>query len=132
MPKVAVTEHQAAVKECPCCLVKVTGVFPADVTAPVQYGANIKSFALYLQHQHFIPEDRLQELFIDLFGVKLATATLNRFTEKLHNTLDEFEQKVLTAVNQSAVKHLDETGFRVGGKTQWLHVASTDLFSCCH
>jgi len=23
------------------------------------------------------------------------------------------------------VKHLDETGFRIGGKTQWLHIAAT-------
>jgi transposase len=132
LPKAKVTEHQALVKECPQCLSKVTGEFPADVTAQVQYGANIKSFALYLQHQHFIPEDRLQELFVDLFGVKLATATLNRFTEKLHHTLDKFEQNVLTSVNQSTVKHLDETGFRISGKTQWLHVASTDLFTYYH
>ena len=132
LPKVEVTEHQALVKECPHCLAKVTGDFPSGVTAPVQYGSNIKSFALYLQHQHFIPEDRLQELFSDLFGVKLATATLNSFTEKLHNGLNDFEQNVLTSVNQSAVKHLDETGFRIGGKTQWLHVASTDLLTYYH
>lgn len=25
----------------------------------------------------------------------------------------------------AAVKHMDETGFRIGGKTQWLHVACT-------
>ena len=27
------------------------------------------------------------------------------------------------------VKHLDETGFRIGGKTQWLHIASTMLLT---
>jgi transposase len=25
----------------------------------------------------------------------------------------------------TAVKHMDETGFRIGGKTQWLHIAAT-------
>ena len=27
------------------------------------------------------------------------------------------------------VKHMDETGFRIGGRTQWLHIASTTLLT---
>jgi len=30
------------------------------------------------------------------------------------------------------VKHMDETGFRIGGKTQWLHVACTAWLSPVH
>jgi transposase len=28
-------------------------------------------------------------------------------------------------VAAAPVKHMDETGFRIGGRTQWLHIAST-------
>lgn len=40
--------------------------------------------SVYFQHQQFIPEDRLQETLSDLIGVKLATATLNGFSESVN------------------------------------------------
>jgi transposase len=56
-PKLEVTEYQAEVKYSPCCTKNVMGLFPADVSAPVQYGPVIKSWTVYYQHQHFILED---------------------------------------------------------------------------
>ena len=58
-PKIEVTEHQAEIKYCTCCNKTVTAVFPSDVRAPVQYGGVIRSWSVYYQYQHFIPEDRL-------------------------------------------------------------------------
>ena len=86
MPKIEVTEHQAEVKYCTCCNKTVTALFPPGVCAPVQYGEVIRSWSVYYQYQHFIPEDRLQQLFSDLYGLQLATATLagyNRFPVKI-------------------------------------------------
>ncbi|NDH66382.1 MAG: IS66 family transposase, partial [Gammaproteobacteria bacterium] len=69
IPKIQVTEHQAEVKYCDCCNKMVTALFPDKITAQVQYGEIIRSWCVYYQYQHFIPEDRLQQLFKDMYGV---------------------------------------------------------------
>ena len=124
-PKIEITEHQAEVKYCKCCNKPVTATFPSGVRAPVQYGEVIRSWSVYYQYQHFIPEDRLQQLFSDLYGIQLTTATLTKYNRIAFDALAPFEESILSQVKIAAVKNLDETGFRVGGKTQWLHVAST-------
>jgi len=132
LPKVEVTEHQAEIKFCLCCRNRVVASFPYGVNAPTQYGDVIQSWAVYFQQQQLIPEDRLQETFSDLFGVNLATATITGFSELAYNKLSSFEDEVLSKIKVSPVKHLDETGFRVSGKTQWLHVASTSTLTYYH
>ena len=92
----------------------------------------IRSWGLYYQYQHFIPEDRLQQLFSDLYGIQLATATLTGYNQVAFDALALFEEAVLSQVKSAAVKSLDETGFRVAGKTQWLHVASTKTATYYH
>src|SRR6516162_9214719 len=74
-----VTEHRAHVCCCPCG-VATRARFPEEVTAPVQYGARICAFTVYLLHGHFLPEDRLAELMGDLFGVRLVSATIARMS----------------------------------------------------
>lgn len=131
-PKIEVTEHQAEIKNCLCCNKRVTASFPKGVNAPTQYGDVIQSWAVYFQQQQFIPEDRLQETFSDLFNVNLATATLAGFSELTYDKLAPFEEALLSKIQISPIKHLDETGFRISGKTQWLHVASTSTLTYYH
>jgi len=76
-----------------------------------------------------LPEDRLVELMADLFGVKLAAATIARMSRTCAERLRGFAEAVCGLVAGAPVKHMDETGFRIGGKTQWLHVASTTLLT---
>ena len=131
-PQLEVTDHQVEVKNCPCCHGRVKASFPEAISAPVQYGDNVRSWAVYLSTQHFVPEDRLKQLFEDLYGLKLATATLTSFNAKLADKLDDFESRTRILIAQSVVKHLDETGYRMGGKTCWLHTASTNRLTYYH
>jgi transposase len=125
-PQIIVTEHQVATKECPGCKALIQGIFPESVKAPVQYGARIRAVAAYLYHQHFIPEDRLSEVVDDLFDCRMTPGTIANITLTLAKIIEPIVIEIASKVKTSPVKHLDETGFRIGGKTKWLHVVSTE------
>ena len=101
------------------------GRFPDGVTAPVQYGPRITAIVVYLLHYQLLPENRLAEAMADLFGVKLVAATIARMSRTCAERAQGFADAVCALVKAATVKHMDETGFRIGGKTQWLHVACT-------
>src|ERR1700719_5112830 len=124
-----VTEHRAHRCYCAACGTHTCANFPEGVKAPVQYGARIAAFVVYLLHYQMLPEKRLAELMADLFGVRLTTATIAAMGRACAVRFQGFVTAVRDLVAAAAVKHLDETGLRIGGKTQWLHIASTILLT---
>lgn len=120
-----VTEHRAHRCRCATCGTQTRAAFPERVTAPVQYGTRIAAFVLYLLHYQLLPEKRLVALMADLFSVHLASATIARISQDCAQRFQDFADAVREHVAAAPVKHMDETGFRIGSKTQWLHIAST-------
>jgi transposase len=120
-----VTEHRAHGCRCAACGTQTRAAFPEGVAAPVQYGKRINAVVLYLLHYQLLPEKRLSEAMADLFGVHLVTATIARISQDCARRFQSFADAVRDHVAAVPVKHMDETGFRIGGKTQWLHIAST-------
>jgi transposase len=124
--RIEVTEHRAAVKTCPGCGQQVKGDFPSEVTQPVQYGPRIKAQACYLNHYQFIPLARTCELLGDFYGHKPSEA----FVLEANATLVDQAEPSLATIQQQLiaadVAHFDESGLRVEGRLNWLHVASTE------
>jgi len=120
-----VTEHRAHRCRCGACGTATRAAFPMAVSAPVQYGTRIAAFVVYLANYQFVPEDRLATLMADLFGVSLSRATIGQMSRRAAEHLQGFAEAVRGLVVSAPVKHLDETGFRIGGRTKWLHIAAT-------
>ena len=76
-------------------------------------------------HYQLLPEKRLAELMADLFGVHLVTATIAAMSQTCAARFQGFAAAVRDHAAAAPVKHMDETEPRIGGKTQWLHIAST-------
>jgi transposase len=129
-PRLEVTEHQASIYRCEHCRGRTKAAFPEGVTSPVQYGQRVKATAVYLNVQQLIPEDRVAQAMNDLFGAGLlCPASLVAWGERMAGRLTPLAAQIEALVARARVRHLDETGFRIGGKTQWLHTASTDALT---
>ena len=120
-----VTEHRTQVCLCENCGAGTRAAFQADVTAPVQYGARIAAVAVYLLHCQLLPEKRLAALLAELLGVFLATTTIGATSRNFAARFQGFAAAVRDRMAGAAVKHMDETGFRIVGKMQWRHIEST-------
>ena len=121
-----VTEHRGWACQCRACGHTTRARFPDGVSAPVQYGPRLAATAVYLQIAQFLPEERLAEVLRDLFGVSVCAATLAGLVRKAAASWRGCTERLRELlVSATGVKHLDETGLRIAGRTQWLHVLST-------
>src|ERR1700674_2506544 len=125
-----VTEHQASIYRCAHCRGETKAAFPEAVVSPTQYGERIRAAAIYLNIQQLIPEDRTAQALSDLFGAPLiCPASIVAWVRKKGEDLRQVYACIGERVAEVKVRHLDETGFRIAGKLQWLHTTSSPAFT---
>jgi transposase len=121
-----VTEHRAAIHDCPACRRRTRAEFPAGVVSPVQYGERIRAAGVYLNAQQLVPEERTAQVLADLFGAAAACgASVAGWVRRKAEALAPLYRRIGACVAAAPVRCLDETGFRIAGTTRWLHTAST-------
>jgi len=124
--RIEVTEHQGEVKICPCCEQRIKAAFPCGVERVVQYGKRMQAQATYLTMYQLLPLKRTCELFGDFYGHAPSEALILSALEQTYEQIQPTLNEIYTRLVQADVLHNDETGMRVEGKLQWLHVSSTE------
>jgi transposase len=127
-PTMEVTEHQVEEKVCSCGHCNKSK-FPEGINAPAQYGDRIKAMAVYFNVQQFIPEDRLDQVFADIFNFSISTATLMSMVSNFSKKVEPIQKEVLAKLKAAPVKNLDESGLRVNKKLYWVHSISNEKYT---
>jgi len=70
--------------------------------------------------------ERTAEIFADLYDHPLTEAAVWQATTAVAQQIAPAVAAVKAQVTQAEVAHFDESGLRVMGRLQWMHVASTD------
>ena len=105
--------------------------FSDGVNAPVQYGNEIASLVAYLQTTQCLPDHRTAMLLSEWWDIKFSSGTVANLTARKAQEFRETHTHLYDKLSseQVAVKHLDETGIRVAGRLEWLHILCSRLLS---
>jgi transposase len=132
VPAPVVTEHRAETRRCRCCQESTTASFPEAVRAPVSYGPRVRAIVVYLLARQHVPVQRTAEAMADLFGIEIATGTVDAIYNDASRRLVGFIAALVAWLRSLPVLHADETTDRIGTATCWMHVVSTGLFTLIH
>jgi transposase len=116
--KANITEHQVFEAQC-CCGHILSGDFPNEVSAPVQYGNNIVALTAYLHSRQYIPYSRLSELLKSMTNIKMSEGTIFNILNKAANAVLPLYRAIKDEVEKSTVVGGDESGVKVENKKYW-------------
>jgi transposase len=122
--KLITTQHRSGLKKCAHCHKLNQAAFPKEACYYLQYGPQLRAFAVYLSQVQLLPYERTCEVISELFGLKLSQGTLTRMLQECYDHLEEPEKVIRAGLIQASVAHNDETGLYVQGHRRWLHVMS--------
>jgi transposase len=116
-----VRRHRRFSLRCSCCDGKTKAPPPPGaVTTP--FGPRIHALAIYLKTRHALSYERLQRLFLDLFGLTISQGGLMNLFSRMAPAFDEKRKQALGALRAAEVVASDETGMRIEGVNgyQWV------------
>ncbi len=126
-PKPVVTRFRIPVARCPACDRRIQGRHPEQTSdalgsAAVQYGPRLLGFAADLKHRLGVSYRKCSSVLLTLTGLVVASAALARSGHRLRKLAQPSYDRLVEAARQSAVQHVDETGWKIGGRSAWLWV----------
>ncbi len=123
-----VRRFDIVVGRCRQCQRRVQGRHPLQSSEAVgvggvQVGPEALTLAAILNKQMGLSLGHTQQVLAYGFGLAVSRAGLCRALARLAGRAEPTYAGLVAAIQQSPVTGMDETGWKVGGRLQWLHVA---------
>jgi transposase len=126
-PKPVITRFRVPVARCPACYRRVQGRHPEQTSdalgaAAVQFGPRLLGLAADLKHRLGVSYRKGSSLLLTLTGLVVSSAALVRSGHRLRRLAQTSYDRLVEVARHSEVQHVDETGWKIGGRSAWLWV----------
>jgi transposase len=126
-PEPVITRYRVPMARCPACYRRVQRRHPEQTSdalgaAAVPFGPRLIGFAADLKHRLRISYRTRSSVLLTLTGLVVASEALVRIGHRLRRLAWPSYDRLIEAARRSAVQHIDETGWKIGGRSAWLWV----------
>ncbi len=111
--------------ECECDGVCEAAQRPAGIKGAVTYGNNLKALICVLNTKGMVAAKNLCEIVEGITGIKPSEGTVVNMLKSAAEAVKSVVSGFPRELQKSPVVHSDETGARVDGKLNWVHVICT-------
>ena len=119
-----VTEYQGQARTCPCCGEVTHQPIPREFLAH-SVGPRLTATLSYLTGCHGASKRGVEEIAEVVFDAPVALGTVANLEQEVSAALAAPHEEAVAAVRAAAVKHADETSWKLRGKLCWLWAAAT-------
>ena len=109
-----VRRHRRFALCCPHCRKTTSAALPA-VAHGTPFGPRIHALAIYMKTRHALSYERLQQVFLDLFGLTISQGALMKMFVRTARAFEEKKGQALAALRKASFVASDETGVRIEG-----------------
>src|SRR5262249_37538534 len=118
---------RVSVARCRAWFRRVQGRHPEQTSdalgaAAVQFGPRLLGLAADLKHRLGVSYRKCSSLLLTLTGLVVCSAALVRSGHRLRRLAQPSYDLLVAAARHSAVQHVDETGWKIGGRSAWVGV----------
>ena len=123
-------EFNIHVGQCAKCQSRLRGRHPLQTSAAVgaatsQLGPLAQAACVILNKTCGLSHGKVQRVFDDLFGITVSRGGVCQAVARMSRKLEPTYQHIAARVKAATIVCPDETGWRVGGQSAWLHAAAT-------
>ena len=119
-----IIEHRVFQRECSCGHIS-KGQFPAEATAPVQYGSNLTTLVAYLSTRQYVPYGRIPELIRSITNISMSEGTIFNMLDRTANYLLPIYHGIKSDIEKASSVGSDESGAKVQMEKYWAWVWQT-------
>jgi len=116
---IKVTEHLVNHYICPSCNKKII----AKNNAPRgRFGENVQTHVALLKFEDRLPLRKVENSLFRNHNLKITNSGIYKITKQVARKLSEPYYDVIKEIRSSDILHVDETSYKLNGKTWWLWV----------